>query len=83
MDALLDKVTRDTRMKHAARSIKTPTGKHTIKQLDSLESGGCYVAVGAEKFKPLAWVKLQKKFSLKLAVLVLFSDQAPLQILSL
>lgn len=53
MDALLDKVTKDTRMMHAARTIKTPTGKHTIKQLDGLESGGCYVAMGAERFKRL------------------------------
>ena len=53
MEALLDKVTKDVKLRTAARTIKTPTGRHTVTQLDNIEPGGCYVAVGPEGFKRL------------------------------
>ena len=52
-DALLDKVTSDTRSKVAIRSIRTPSHGHRVANLDKLENGGIYVAVGPEKFKKL------------------------------
>ena len=52
-DAFLDKVTRDVKMKTAARALCTPTGGHRIKELDKIQTGGVYVAVGPENFKKL------------------------------
>lgn len=54
-DAFLDKVTHEVQMKTAARAICTPTEGHKIKELDKIETGGAYVAVGPEHFKKLGY----------------------------
>lgn len=50
-DGLLDKVTKDLKMRVAARNVVTPTGKHRIRNLEDLESERDYVAIGSERFK--------------------------------
>ena len=52
-DAFLDRVTKDTHSKVAVRSIRTPSHGHRVSELDKLENGGIYVAVGPERFKKL------------------------------
>lgn len=52
-DAFLDKVTDEVKMNTAARGICTPTEGHRIKELDKIQTGGAYVAVGPENFKKL------------------------------
>ena len=52
-DSFLDKVTRDTQAKVAVRSIRTPNHGTQIANLDKIENGGVYVALGLEKFKHL------------------------------
>ncbi|XP_065063207.1 doublecortin domain-containing protein 2-like isoform X2 [Rhopilema esculentum] len=54
-DAFLDRVTKDTRSQVAVRSIRTPSHGHRVNELDKLENGGIYVAVGPEKFKKLEY----------------------------
>ncbi|EDO26163.1 predicted protein [Nematostella vectensis] len=53
MDACLDKITREMKLKTAARSLKTPTGGHKIDKLEKIEPGGQYVVCGLEAFKRL------------------------------
>ncbi len=52
-DAFLDRVTKDVSSKVAVRSIRTPSHGHRVADLDKLENGGVYVAVGPERFKKL------------------------------
>lgn len=52
-DAFLDRVTKDTQSQVAVRSIRTPSYGHRVADLDKLENGGIYVAVGPERFKKI------------------------------
>jgi len=57
-DAFLDRVTKDTRARVAIRSIRTPSHGHRVSELDKLENGGVYVAVGPERFKKLEYKEI-------------------------
>ena len=52
-DTFLDRVTRDIRAGVAVRSIRTPAHGSRVTQLNKLDNGGTYVAVGSERFKAL------------------------------
>eukprot|EP00112_Aurelia_sp_Birch-Aquarium-sp1_P009818 Seg213.5 transcript_id=Seg213.5/GoldUCD/mRNA.D3Y31 product="Doublecortin domain-containing protein 2" protein_id=Seg213.5/GoldUCD/D3Y31 len=57
-DAFLDRVTKDTQSQVAVRSIRTPSYGHRVADLDKLENGGIYVAVGPERFKKLEYKEI-------------------------
>ncbi|XP_001638318.2 doublecortin domain-containing protein 2 isoform X1 [Nematostella vectensis] len=59
MDACLDKITREMKLKTAARSLKTPTGGHKIDKLEKIEPGGQYVVCGLEAFKRLNYMEIK------------------------
>ncbi|XP_047145189.1 doublecortin domain-containing protein 2 isoform X1 [Hydra vulgaris] len=65
-NSFLDEVTRDTQAKVAVRSIRTPNHGTIVANLDRIENGGVYVAVGLEKFKHLPYKEIPTHDNLSL-----------------
>ncbi|XP_065651524.1 doublecortin domain-containing protein 2 isoform X2 [Hydra vulgaris] len=65
-NSFLDEVTRDTQAKVAVRSIRTPNHGTVVANLDRVENGGVYVAVGLEKFKHLPYKEIPTHDNLSL-----------------
>ncbi|XP_030634220.1 retinitis pigmentosa 1-like 1 protein [Chanos chanos] len=52
-DALLDDLSQKVPLPFGVRTITTPRGTHSIKQLEQLEDGGCYLCSDRRYVKPI------------------------------
>ncbi|XP_030011919.1 retinitis pigmentosa 1-like 1 protein isoform X2 [Sphaeramia orbicularis] len=52
-DALLDDLSQKVPLPFGVRTVTTPRGTHTIKQLEQLQDGGCYLCSDRRQAKPI------------------------------
>uniref|UniRef100_A0A3Q3JIG6 Doublecortin domain-containing protein n=2 Tax=Monopterus albus TaxID=43700 RepID=A0A3Q3JIG6_MONAL len=52
-DALLDDLSQKVPLPFGVRTVTTPHGTHTIKQLEQLQDGGCYLCSDRRQAKPI------------------------------
>ncbi|XP_026158073.1 retinitis pigmentosa 1-like 1 protein [Mastacembelus armatus] len=52
-DALLDDLSQKVPLPFGVRTVTTPRGTHTIRQLEQLQDGGCYLCSDRHQVKPI------------------------------
>ncbi|XP_037552585.1 retinitis pigmentosa 1-like 1 protein [Nematolebias whitei] len=52
-DALLDDLSQKVPLPFGVRTVTTPQGRHTIKHLEQLQDGGCYLCSDQRQAKPI------------------------------
>uniref|UniRef100_A0A8C5DK44 Doublecortin domain-containing protein n=1 Tax=Gouania willdenowi TaxID=441366 RepID=A0A8C5DK44_GOUWI len=60
-DALLDDLSQKVPLPFGVRTVTTPRGTHTIKHLEQLQDGGCYLCSDQRQAKPINMEMLNNK----------------------